>query len=238
MPVGRRTFNLNVRRAGGISYAMAHAIRSFFGASLGAMLLTSLPACGGAPKSALSRTSAPTSRAAPEGATFDVTADKAFVWKGDAGLRLEIENVNGSIEATSTQEREVEIVARLRDGDGHGAGIVITKESDGLKVRVRPARSHAREWEGEWKGECESEDRHSSGRAGTVNLIVRVPEGLPLALRTVNGRIHVRGIGGPVEADASNGQVLLEGVRDAHASTVNGQVLSLGPTATLRRRGR
>jgi DUF4097 and DUF4098 domain-containing protein YvlB len=178
-----------------------------------AVLLTALPACGTTPR-APSPSLRPSAQAGG-GEVFEVAAGKPFRWKGRAGAMLELENVNGSIDASTTTEPDVEIVAEMRDDAEGTAAVVLTQAASGLSVCVRAETMTA--------PSCErGHGRH--GHTAAVHVTVRVPAGLHLVARTVNGRVHVRGLVGRVEANAVNGQVLLEDVRDVRASSVNGQV--------------
>ena len=188
-------------------------LRYLLRAALAVALLSVLSACGTTP-----RASPPTAHTSPPtamgGEVFEVSPGKPFRWKGRAGTMLEIENVNGSIQATTTTEPDVEIVAEMRDDAEGAAGVVVTRNATGVSFCVRAEHVTT--------ASCDGHGRH--GRGAAVNVTVRVPEGLHLVARTVNGRVHVRGLIGRVEANAVNGQVLLEEVRDVRASSVNGQV--------------
>jgi hypothetical protein len=225
------------------------------------LLVPAVPACAG-PKTAAS--GPPLEKAARSQATgaetAEVSAGKPFRWKGRAGATLEIENVNGSIEATTTSEPDAEILVELRDGGGESsgtAGVVLTQGARGVSLCVRPERPSSatcdRHWEHSSAATAEATtgesttttaDRHWGhhgrtehggpryDRGAGAKVTVRVPQGVRLVARTVNGLVHVRGVVGRVDADAVNGQVLLDGVREVRAKSVNGQVrasLAEGP---------
>jgi hypothetical protein len=192
-------------------------------ALLALAFLSVLPACGTTP-----RASPPTPRATGQagGEVFEIAAGKPFRWRGRAGTTLELENVNGSIEATTTSEPDVEIVAEMRDDDERTAGVVLTQTPSGVSFCVRSERVST--------PSCEGHTRASHGRGAAVHVTVHVPAGLHLVARTVNGRVHVRGVIGRVEASAVNGQVLLEDVRDVRASSVNGKVQASFADGPLR----
>jgi hypothetical protein len=193
--------------------------------------------------------------------TAEVAAGKPFRWSGRAGAMLEVENVNGPIEAITTAEPDAEILVELRDGGGEvsgTAGVVLTRGARGVSLCVRPGRAATaiceprcdRHWD---RGACdrhwepsasmldrrwEDDDREhghgSEGRRAGVRVTVRVPDGVRLVARTVNGLVHIRGVVGRVDADAVNGQVLLDDVRDVRATSVNGQVRATFAEGPLR----
>lgn len=146
-----------------------------------------------------------------------------------AGGRLEIVNTNGRIDAEPSDGSSVEVAARrtVRAATDEGArellGRVEMREevSDArVRVEVRPPRM--------------------SGLSGQeVKWTLKVPKGVQVDLRTVNGRIHLTGLDGSVHAETTNGGVTGErmGSNVVEASAVNGGV-SIELTAPLRADGR
>jgi hypothetical protein len=132
------------------------------------------------------------------------------------GGRLELININGRIEAEPTDGTAVEVSARrIAKATSDQAAkdlldrIEIREETGESRVRVevRPPRQH---------GFSSHEFRWT----------VKVPRGLQVDLRTINGGVHVNRLDGPIQAKATNGGVFGKGIVSSHieASTVNGGV--------------
>ena len=155
------------------------------------------------------------------GLSFDIAKGKAEdTWtrsyKLAPGGTLELINVNGRIDALPASGDEVEIVG-LRKAEGtsdEAAKALLDKvemrEEVGntrVRVEVRPPRL-----------------RGFSGHQ--VRWTVRVPKGVNVDLRTVNGGVKLTGLQGDVIAKTTNGGVTGTGVlsQAVDASAVNGGI--------------
>ena len=139
-----------------------------------------------------------------------------------AGKVIEIVGVNGSIEASGTKgELEVRAVKTSEKYDLADVQIEVVQHADGVTIcAVYPsARGQANECRPGGKGRMNTRKNDV-----TVNWTVRVPEGVRLIGRTVNGHIAAHGLTAPAEAYTVNGPVTVETTSWATASTVNGSI--------------
>lgn len=137
--------------------------------------------------------------------------DGRFHWIGHVadGGSLEIKGLNGGIRAEPSTGKDVEVVA-LKDGHGDASSVRIdVVEHDGSVTlcAVYPP--------GHWFS------RQSDIR---VDFAVRVPPGVRLVARTVNGNVDATGLRGDLEAHTVNGDVHFNAAGSAQASTVNGSI--------------
>lgn len=137
-------------------------------------------------------------------------------YKVAADGRFELINVNGRITAEATDGSEVVVEAR-RTAKGRSdeaakellARLEIREEVGGSRVRV------------------ESRPPRTSGFGGhEIEWTVKVPKGLTVDLRTVNGGVRLDGLSGEVHAKTTNGGVKGVGIIPTivEASSVNGGI--------------
>lgn len=149
-----------------------------------------------------------------------------FRWQGRvaAGRTFEIKGVNGSILATGSTGDQVEVVAtrRGRRNDPESVQIKTFEHDGGITVcALYPSPDPER------PNECRAGDGgRMSVRNNDVNVdfVVKVPAGVRLAARTVNGAIEASGLSADAEAETVNGSVRVETTGVARAETVNGSV--------------
>ena len=133
-----------------------------------------------------------------------------------AGGRFELINVNGRITAEPTDGKEVVVEGR-RTAKGRSdeaakellAKLEIREEVGGSTVRV------------------ESRPPRISGFGGhEIEWTVKVPKGLTVDLRTVNGGVRLDGLSGEIHAKTTNGGVKGQNIipETIEASSVNGGV--------------
>jgi hypothetical protein len=118
-------------------------------------------------------------------------------YKVAAGARLELINVNGRINAEPTDGSEIELTAErtAKAASDEAAkdllGRIEMREeagADRVRVEVRPPRI--------------------SGPSGhEFKWTVKVPRGVSVDLRTVNGGVHIKGLDAEVRARSTNGGV-------------------------------
>jgi hypothetical protein len=181
-----------------------------FVAWLGMAVMVGAPAIGGAAGTGAA--------AASEGADFEWSEALA------AGKTLEIKGVNGSIEAVAASGREAAVLATksARRSDPDDVTIEVVRHAGGVTVcAVYPSRRSNR------PNECAP---GAGGRMDThnndtqVRFVVRVPAGVRLVGRTVNGNVTAGRLQGPVEAVTVNGGIEVATTGSVSAQTVNGSI--------------
>jgi hypothetical protein len=150
-----------------------------------------------------------------------------FEWRGHvaSGQILEIKGVNGSIDATGASGSNVEVRATKtsRRSDSESVEIKVLEHGDGVTIcAVYPTPASSRQ-----PNECRPGD---GGRMNTqdndvqVNFVVRVPAGVRLAARTVNGNVEAEQLDSDAEIRTVNGSIRVETRGHAEATTVNGSI--------------
>lgn len=135
-----------------------------------------------------------------------------------AGGRVEIVNVNGSIDVQPSGGQSVEVIARkAAKGPSPDAArqalerIEIVEDASPSRVRIEtrlPRRSGL-----------------MGGSNGQVRYIVKVPAGADVSFTTVNGAVEVAGLDGRVRLATTNGGIKAREIGGAiDASTTNGGV--------------
>lgn len=151
------------------------------------------------------------------GPTHQETISRTFP---AAGLRrLELHEVNGSVDVTAGPADSVSLVAHVR---ARGIGPDPKKDNKGyFESNV----------EGDTLSVGRRTDRHFhlfmfSRDEVSVSYELKVPPQLELELRTVNGRIATRGMSGEMSVVSVNGPIDVEttGTSELSAKTVNGRV--------------
>lgn len=134
---------------------------------------------------------------------------RLFHWKGKLapGLAVEIVGINGDVRAEYSAGSEVEIIAHLPDDAAESKGdVAVTEHANGVTA-VSKKPDDVR-----------------------VNFTVRVPKGVNLIGRTVNGAVEADHLESDVKANTVNGRIRISTTRSAQAHTVNGSI-----TASLNR---
>jgi hypothetical protein len=153
--------------------------------------------------------------------TADLRHSERSEWRRTYELsrtgRVEISNVNGKIEVEPSTGQTVEVVAVKI---ARGATPEVAKEAlgradiveDASRDLVRLTTKHTR-GEGWLHGNVH------------VEYTVKVPAGAEVKFATVNGGVHVNGLGGRITAETTNGGVVARNVTGTiDASTTNGGV--------------
>jgi hypothetical protein len=169
---------------------------------------------------------------APAGAgkpgNFQVRDD--FIWNGNLsrGDKITINGINGDIVADgTTRGSEVVITATksARRSDPDDVMIKVTEYDGGVTICALYPNRH-----GDY-AECGEDAVHQNVKDNDVRVDfrVRVPAGVALVARTVNGKIDADRLMGPVTANTVNGSVAIVTADIGEASTVNGSIIaSLG----------
>ncbi len=161
--------------------------------------------------------------------TLPTRAHGQFHWQGHlaAGKRLEIRGVNGDIEAAPASGDQVDVTAtkHARESDTGSVEIKVVPFEGGVAIcAVYPTPRHAHE-----ANDCTP---GGGGQSSTdhndvvVDFTVRVPAGVELSARTVNGHVEADGVGANVEATTVNGRISLSTTGRAEATTVNGSIVA------------
>jgi hypothetical protein len=133
-----------------------------------------------------------------------------------AGGRFELINVNGRITAASTDGKDV-VVEGKRTAKGRSDEAA--KELLGkLEIREEVGGSTVR---------VESRPPRTSGFGGhEIEWTVKVPKGLTVDLRTINGGVRLDGLSGEIHAKTTNGGVKGQNIipETLEASSVNGGI--------------
>jgi DUF4097 and DUF4098 domain-containing protein YvlB len=132
------------------------------------------------------------------------------------GGRLELINVNGRITAELSESNKIEVVAVRK-----------TKASSDEAARELMDKIELREEVGDSRVRVEVRPPRLSGFSShEFKWTVKVPEGVHVDLRTVNGGVSLNGLSGEVRAKATNGGVTAEALKATRleASAVNGGI--------------
>lgn len=159
----------------------------------------------------------------------DRLAAQDFDWSGAIaqGRTIEIKGVNGGITAVPAPGERVEVVADKtgRRSDEDEVEIQVVEHADGVTIcAVYPSRPGRR------PNECApGEDGRMNVHDNDVEVAftVRVPAGVRLVARTVNGDVDAEGLQSDVVARTVNGDVEVSTSRIAEAKTVNGSIRAM-----------
>jgi hypothetical protein len=157
------------------------------------------------------------------GASAATERNNPFEWKGPIapGLAVEIRGLNGNVHAEFSSGTEVEVYADISsqvtdpgkvkvEVIHHDGGVTVCAVSLGVSP--------------------DSPKRCMLNSPGTgdarVNYTVRVPKGVGLIGRTVNGEVEAQGLQGDVSAETVNGKIQISTSGKARARTVNGNIIA------------
>ncbi|HVT39763.1 MAG TPA: hypothetical protein VHE78_12000 [Gemmatimonadaceae bacterium] len=151
-----------------------------------------------------------------------------------AGQTIELKGVHGAIRAERAAGSEVEVVAvrrpgRRNRGNVNEVTLEVVPHTGGVTMcAMYPTPRWAFDPRNEWRGpnECMPGD---SGRMNSdidvqVEWMVRVPAGIGLSARTINGAIEAHALASDVEALTINGSVVISTTGWAEAATLNGNI--------------
>lgn len=134
------------------------------------------------------------------------------------GAPVSVSNVDGKVVVEPTEGDDVELHAVVRANGKRGsvdaAEVVVSRDEAGIGIDV----------------EHDDGGLFSRSKGATVELSVRLPEGVPIArAETVNGEIAVREVSGDAHLESVNGRVTATDVDGRlELATVNGQVEASG----------
>jgi hypothetical protein len=148
-----------------------------------------------------------------------------------AGGVVEIRNVNGAIAAEGAPGSDVQVTVQKKANDDNPQDlkIEVVRHAQGVTIcAVYPPPP------GEPANECKPGGGRMNIRRGfevTANFSVKLPAGLRLLGRTVNGGITASGLGGDADLATVNGSVQGSAAGLVRAKSVNGSVTaSMGRT--------
>lgn len=150
-----------------------------------------------------------------------------FEWSGRvaSGKSIEVKGINGPIRAMRGTGGQVEVTATKRAGDKGDPGDVtfeVVEHDDGVTIcAMYPSRDRDEPNECAPGGRGRMSVKDNDTR---VSFTVRVPDGVELVARTVNGDVEADAIGANVHAYTVNGDVSVTGAGYVEARTVNGSI--------------
>jgi hypothetical protein len=175
-----------------------------------------------------------------------VDGQEDFRWSGRVarGKTIEIAGLLGNVRAEHTSGGQVEVVGRRMGDDADQVRIEVVQKADGdvLICTIYPVRESSRgrnDRDGDrGRGRDRGDDRRDDGPChdghsgdlaldadeARIDFTVRVPEGVHLAARTVDGDIEASGLRSPVDAASVSGNVRVSTTSTARANTVSGNV--------------
>jgi hypothetical protein len=179
---------------------------------------------------ALSLAGAEAAPAAPHAAPATTVARSAqgspdFEWSGRlaSGRTLEVEGVNGAIHATAAAGAEVVVHAlkHAKHSDPDRVTVEVLEHADGVTLCVRypDTWGHHNTCAPHGRSHMDTHDNDVE-----VDFDVKLPAGVSLVARTVNGEVEATGLGADVEAHTVNGSITLETRGRGEANTVNGSI--------------
>jgi hypothetical protein len=153
-------------------------------------------------------------------------AAQDFRWHGAVaqGQTIEIKGVNGDVRAEPSGSNEVEVVAekRARRDNPESVQIQVVPHAGGVTIcAVYPSREPSR------PNECRPGDEgrmNVQNNDVTVRFTVRVPAGVQLTGKTVNGEVEATRLNGDLALSTVNGSITFSTTGTARATTVNGSI--------------
>ncbi|HLA12001.1 MAG TPA: DUF4097 family beta strand repeat-containing protein [Pyrinomonadaceae bacterium] len=160
-----------------------------------------------------------------------------FRWSGrlNPGMAIEIKGLNGDIAADLATGSEVEVVADKHSsrGDVNAVSIKVVEHAGGVTIcaiyptdnpsvttRCEPSRGPRT------SDPIDTSSQRTNVRSNDVRVDfrLRVPAGVDLLVRTVNGDISAQSLSSNVESKTVNGNIRIATSGYADAKTVNGEI--------------
>lgn len=140
------------------------------------------------------------------------------------GDRLEIRNVNGSVEVTQSNGSQAEVIVtkRVKRGNGDLVKAILEEERGVMRVCTIYLNRDPN------RTTCDGTNSISTRRGEDVEVEmryeVRVPKGVHLDGKTINGSLTVEGVDTPARLNTVNGSIVFDGVGAHEMETVNGAI--------------
>ena len=152
-------------------------------------------------------------------------AEERFDWSGTipAGAAIEIKNVNGPVFAEMASGSEVEVVG-IKEGpadDIAEVDIEVIEHADGVTICAVYPDVRGDDYE---CGPGNQGNLGSRNNKTRIDFTVRVPAGVRLVSKTMNGRLEARSLRSDVELLTMNGAIEVETTGWARAKTMNGSI--------------
>lgn len=152
------------------------------------------------------------------------STDYRFTPALHAGQRLDLSNIDGKITVTQVRGASAEIVVHktVRRGNGDLVKAVLEETSEGARVcAVYLNRT------GDNDG-CDGHHGWNNDRSEPLDVDmtfeVRIPSGVELGVRTVDGSVEARGIDTPASIRTVDGDITFDGVAPEGLNTVDGKI--------------
>jgi DUF4097 and DUF4098 domain-containing protein YvlB len=153
-----------------------------------------------------------------------------FRWSGTlpAGKAIEVRGINGNIDAQASSSNQIEVVAhkRSRRTDVSAVQIKVVEHAGGVTICAQYPTE-----DGSYTPCDVEETSKGSGRKSdvqikdvSVDFEVRVPQGVDLEARTVNGDVSAKSLASNVTLRTVNGSIEVSTSGYAEATTVNGGI--------------
>ncbi|HST58031.1 MAG TPA: hypothetical protein VLK84_05075, partial [Longimicrobium sp.] len=182
---------------------------------------------------------APAARAIPAALQ---SGQEDFRWSGRIarGDEIEVRGLLGDVRAEPSSGDQVEVVGHRIGGDGDQVRIEVVETDDGVTIcAIYPRTGGSSSRDDDPCNDGESGQMNLDKGGARIDFTVRVPAGVRLAARTVQGDIHATGLRGPVDATCVDGDVIVRLTGDmgaeVNASTLAGNIQS---DFALRMRGK
>lgn len=152
--------------------------------------------------------------------------DYRFTKELRVGDRMEIDNINGSVEVTQGTGRTalVEVTKIVKEGNGDLVKAVMEESQGVMRVCTIYLNRDPN------RTTCNGDNSNSSrnGRRSEfqveLNYVVRVPAGVVVNVETVNGGVTLRGLDTPASVATVNGSIEFDAAGALRLETVNGQI--------------
>ena len=169
-------------------------------------------------------------------AVFGHAQTVPFHWRGSVaqGRAIEVRSINGDVFAEGYDGPEVEVVANIAAESGLTTPVRVQAIESERGVTVC-AVYETRDGEAR---ECLGGDTEQKKANGPrVNFTVRVPHGVSVIGRTVNGTVEAQRLDSDVEAYTVNGKIYISTHGSAQARTINGSIFASLGNPFWRKRG-
>lgn len=140
------------------------------------------------------------------------------------GDLLEIRNINGAVRVTQTSGSRAEVIVtkRVKRGDGDLVKAILEEERGVMRVCTIYLNRDPN------RTTCDGRNSVSRQRGDDLEVEmryeVRLPKGVRLDGKTVNGGLTVEGVDTPVRLATVNGSISFDGVGAHEMETVNGAI--------------
>jgi hypothetical protein len=153
-----------------------------------------------------------------------ISSDYRFTPALHAGQRLDLSNIDGKITVTQARGASTEIVVHktVRRGNGDLVKAVMEETAEGARVCAvylnRNGDNDGCDGHHGW------DNQQSEPLDVDMTFEVRIPPGVALGVRTVDGSVEARGIDTPASVHTVDGDITFAGVAPEELNTVDGRI--------------